>query len=138
MEFETTQLIYFSTITSIVVWVILLYCMYYFISKGRFNKKVKQLEETWEKDEDKTVREAADEYAKDYKQREQHKDKKLDVYLMRYLKKSCFNCKTFDDKAKEDYFCVVDGECPGDDLRKSEKIIILREKDSWLQIIRRE
>ena len=129
MEFDTTQLIYFSAITSIVVWVILLYCMYYFISKKQFNDKTKQLEGTWEN--------RKEEYTKDYKQREQYKDKKLDTYLMRYLKKSCFNCKVFDDKAEDDCFCVVDGECPGIDLMKSQKIIVIRERDNWLNTIKR-
>jgi len=125
-----TQLIYFNTITSIVVWLVLLYCIYYFITKAQFKKKVEQLEKTW-KNKNK-------EYHIDYKQREQEKDKMFDAYLIKNLKRSCFNCKTFDEKAKDDYFCVVDGQCPGIDLMKSQKIMVLNEKESWYNKIRRE
>ncbi len=130
MDIDTTQLIYFSTVTSIIFWVIVLWFIYYFICKKQFNDKVKQLEGTW------TNRK--EEYTKDYKQREQYKENMFDSYLKKHLKKICFDCKVFDEKADDDNFCIVEGECPGIDLMKSQKILVMREKDSWLQTIRRE
>lgn len=127
---ETTQLLYFAVVTSIVFWIIVLYFIYYFICKKQFGDKIKQLDKTWKNNKE--------EYIKDYKQREQYKKDKFDKYLRNNLKKVCFDCRVFDENAKNDYFCCVSGQCPGDDLRKSEKILIMREKESWFKIIRSE
>jgi len=122
---------YITILTFFNTCICLIFCgviVSFVISKYREKQELNKLEGNWKGNKK--------QYIKDYKLHKQLIKEKMNEYLETYLKVCCFNCRTFDDKATDDYFCVVEGQCPGEDLTKSEKLCILEDKDNLLKKIK--
>jgi hypothetical protein len=114
---ETVYLTYFNTLVSIVVCFIFIS---YIIHKILKKLDLKRLEKKWPNDKK--------QYDIELATRRRYEKEKINNYLKQYLKKECFNCRTFLEDAKDDYFCVVEGQCPGIDLTRFQKWQIKKEK----------